>query len=323
MSAKKRYSDKGDVAIMSRRGRTKSGRRWIVVAAIVVAVASGAGYFVWQHVRDHLLAGSQYQVHPENVSVTSPPEWIRGDVKADVLREVTRSGPLSLLDDDLTVRLASAFLAHPWVARVNRVSKHFPSSVDVSLAYRVPVAMVEVDGGNAVLPVDEGGVLLPTHDSAGQANFTAEDADRYPRIAEIHTMPSGPEGTRWGDAGVLGGAQIAAALASDWTVLGLARIIPWERKPARSGVEYTFALETHSGTRVHWGRAPGSQFGGEVPAAQKIAQLKRYAAANGGTLDGPNGPQEIEIDSRGALLQKARPTVTPLPRSDAPDEQQP
>jgi hypothetical protein len=323
MSAKKRYSDDGGVAVMSRRGRSKSGRGWMIALAIVVAGVTAGCYFVWQHVREHVLAGSEYHVHPENVSVTSPPEWIKGDVKADVLRDATRSGPLSLLDDDLAVRLAGAFSAHPWVARVDRVSKHFPSGVEVSLAYRVPVAMVEVQGGDAVLPVDVQGVVLPTRDSTGEANFTTEEAERYPRIAEIHTLPSGPEGTRWGDAGVLGGAQIAAALASDWTALDLARIIPWERKPAASGVEYTFALVTHSGTTVHWGRAPGTEAGGEVPAAQKIAQLKRYAAGNGGTLDGPDGPQEILIDNRGALLQKPRPVVTPLPKREVQREPRP
>jgi hypothetical protein len=123
-------------------------------------------------------------------------------------------------------------------------------------------------------------------------------------------------GTRWGDACVVGGAQIAAVLADEWKKLDLARIVPVERKPARSGVEYTFALVTHSGTTVFWGRAPGSDAGGEVPAAKKIAQLTRYAAQNGGTLDGPDGPQQIEIDSRGALLQKARPEVTPLPATE-------
>jgi hypothetical protein len=98
--------------------------------------------------------------------------------------------------------------------------------------------------------------------------------------------------------------------------LKLARIVPVERKPARSGFEYTYALITTSGTRIDWGRAPGTDVPGEVPAADKLAQLKRFHAQNGGTLDGPQGPWHIEIDEHGALLQKARPTVTPLPPPD-------
>ncbi len=77
--------------------------------------------------------------------------------------------------------------------------------------------------------------------------------------------------------------------------------MPVERKPAKTGVEYTYAVITKSGTTVFWGRAPGTDLPGEVPAAEKVAQLRRYAAQNNGTLDGPDGPQQIEIDSRGAL----------------------
>jgi hypothetical protein len=289
----------------------------LFAAGVLACVTIGACYFVWRHVRAHVLAGAEYQVRPENIRLTPPPpEWIRADVKSQVLRDLTRAGPLSLLDDDLTVRLAGAFSAHPWIARVERVSKHFPSGVEVVVGYRVPVAMVEVENGQAVLPVDEQGVVLPTRDDAGQPAFTSDEAQRYPRIAEIHTMPAGPVGARWGDAGVVGGAQIAAALGRDWHTLKLARIIPWERKPGRSGVEYTFVLETNSGSRVFWGRAPGTEVPGEVPPAAKIAQLRRYAAQNGGTLDGPDGPQQIEIDAHGALLQRARPVVTPLPSNE-------
>ncbi|MEX0677845.1 MAG: hypothetical protein WD063_12260 [Pirellulales bacterium] len=318
MNTKKRSSDEGGVAVMSRRAPSRRSRRLMIAGAIVAALVAGACFFVWQHVRDRVLAASQYQVLAQHISVTAPPDWVRADVKAEVLRDLNRSGPLSLLDEDLTVRLAGGFSGHPWVARVDRVSKHFPSGVDVIVAYRVPVAMVELHDGTGVLPVDEQGVVLPTRGRAGEPNFTADEAERYPRIGEIHTLPAGPVGTRWGDAGVLGGAQIAAALSGDWTALDLARIVPWERKRARSGVEYeyTFALVTHSGTTVLWGRAPGTEENGEVPAGEKIAQLKRYALQNGGTLDGPDGPHKIKIDGRGALLQIARPVVEPLPRKD-------
>jgi hypothetical protein len=323
VSVKKRNTDEGGVAVASRRSGGRRGRRYWIAGALV-ALAAAASFGVWRHVRGHVLAGVQYQVHPEHISVTPLPAWIRGDIQAEILRDLNRSGPLSLLDEDLTVRLAGAFSAHPWIARVDRVSKHFPSGVEVAVAYRVPVAMVEVQEGQALLPVDVQGVVLPTREIGGQQNFTAQEAERYPRIGEVHTMPAGPVGTRWGDAAVLGGAQIAAALADDWNTLKLARIVPWERKPARSGVEYTYVLVTHSGTMVFWGRAPGTETGGEVSAGEKIAQLKLYAAQNSGSLDGEDGPQQIEIGASGGLFRKARPVVAPLPPSDeAPSAEQP
>jgi hypothetical protein len=54
-----------------------------------------------------------------------------------------------------------------------------------------------------------------------------------------------------------------------------------------------------------------------VAAAEKISQLKRYAAQNRGSLDDPEGqPHEITISSAGALLSSPRPRIEPLPKSD-------
>ena len=293
----------------------------LVAGVLILALITGSLCMaVWRHVGGHVLSAEQYQVHPEHITLTpAPPEWIRPDpgseraderIKSEVLRDLERLGPLSILDVDLSVKLAEAFLAHPWIARVDRVSKRFPAGVDVHLEYRVPVAMVELHDGSGVLPVDEQAVLLPDRD------FTVAEAERYPLIAEIYTKPPSAHGKRWGDAAVLGGAQIAASLGSDWHTFGIARIVPLERKPAKSGFEFTYALITKTGTRIDWGRAPGSDMPGEVPAREKIAQLKRYQTQNKGSLDGPEGAWHIEIDGHGALLQKALPQVAPLPAVD-------
>lgn len=301
-------------------GDSRKSIRVIAGVLIVVLLTGSVCMAVWRHVRGHVLTAEQYQVHPEHITLApTPPEWIRPDpgsenaadrIKSEVLRDLERIGPLSVLDVDLTVKLAEAFSAHPWVARVERVSKRFPAGVDVQLVYRAPVAMVELHDGSGVLPVDEHAVLLPDRD------FTVAEAERYPLVADIYTKPPAAHGKHWADAAVLGGAQIAASLGSDWHQFGIARIVPLERKPARSGFEYTYALITKTGTRIDWGRAPGSDTPGEVPAREKIAQLKRYQTQNHGSLDGPEGAWHIEIDGRGALLQKALPQVAPLPAVD-------
>jgi hypothetical protein len=317
VSAKKKKSDDA-AAVMGRRGLPPGSTR-LIVGAVVIALATAACVGVWRHVRGHVLSGSQYQVQQADIVITPPPKWIRGAtasqqpadrIKSEALRDLARGGGLSLLDADLTVRVAGAFLDHPWVARVDRVSKRYPSGLEVSLAYRAPVAMVEVDDGTAVFPVDEQGVVLPTSD------FSPEEVHRYPRIAEIYTRPSGAVGTRWGDAAVHGGAQIAAAMGRDWQRLDLARIVPVERKPAKMGVEYTYAIVTHSGSTVYWGRAPGTDLPGEMPAARKIMQLKRYAEQNAGKLDGADGPQEMEFGQDGSLLRRERGPIAPLPAAE-------
>jgi hypothetical protein len=311
VNAKKRQFDDGDVAIIARRPPAKRGGQRLIILAIIVALLVGTCFLVWQEVGPRVLASSQYRVEPDQIRVApAPPPWIRADIKSDVIRAARLDGPLSLADRNLTVRMAAAFAAHPWVARVERVSKQYPSSLDVVVSYRKPAAMVEVQDGAGGLPVDAEGVLLPTDD------FSPEDAQSLPRIGEIRTTPAGPQGSAWGDPCVAGAAQIAAALANDWKALGLFRIVPAERKPGRSGVEYTFALITRSGTQVQWGLSPATTARGELPAADKIAQLKRYAAGNNGSLDDPEGrPHEIVISHSGALLSKPRPRIDPLPAS--------
>jgi hypothetical protein len=311
VNAKKRSADEGDVTVAARPAKSHT-TRWLAMGSVIVALSAGTCYLAWQEVGPHVLASAKYQVDADQINVAPPPPpWVHSEIKSDVLRDARVDGPLSLVDRELTVRLAAAFAAHPWVARVERVSKRYPSGVDVTIAYRRPTAMVEVQDGAGGLPVDGEGVLLPTKD------FSADDAQTYPRIGEIHSTPAGNVGQSWGDPAVAGAAQVAAVLAADWQALELFRIVPGERRPARTGFEYTFDLITRSGTKIHWGRAPSSTVRGELPAAEKIAQLKRYAAQNKGSLDNPEGePHEIVITNTGALLSNPRPRIEPLPKGD-------
>ncbi len=189
--------------------------RWLLLIAVLVASGAGLWLTLWDHVRGHVLARSEYRIEAANIAITPPPAWIRADVKNEVIRSGGLDSGLSLIDEGVTVRVAQAFQLHPWVAKVTRVSKSHPARLVVELNYRKPAAMVEVSGG--LLPVDGEGVLLPSDD------FTPEEAAAYPRITEIKTVPVGPQGSRWGDARVAGGARLAAALADDWKNLRLER----------------------------------------------------------------------------------------------------
>jgi cell division septal protein FtsQ len=186
------------------------------------------------------------------------------------------------------------------VAKVVAVRKFHPARLKVDLEYRRPVLMVEVPGG--LLPVDVQGAWLPSGD------FSPIEAAGYPRLVGINSVPVGPVGTRWGDARVLGAAEIAAAIgSSNWTSLKLQRIMastPWI---TNAGEEFTYEITTRGGTRVLWGRSPGASSPGEVPAADKVARLKQYAAEHSG-LDGPHGPQVLDVRSLRRL--EVRPAET-------------
>lgn len=48
------------------------------------------------------------------------PSWIHSDVAGEVLDQMSLNGPISVLDDGLSERIAKAFSLHPWVRKVVR-----------------------------------------------------------------------------------------------------------------------------------------------------------------------------------------------------------
>lgn len=260
--------------------------RWFVVAALFLVVAAVGWRLAWNRVRGHVLTDRDYQLSPRDIVLSPLPPWIHTDLKTEVIRDASLDASLSILDEDLTKRLANAFSLHPWIARVNRVSKHHPARVEVDLLYRQPVAMVEVSGG--LLPIDGEGTLLPSED------FSPAEAKKYPRVARIQTHPIGPVGTNWGDVSVAGAAQIAKLLDDRWLKLKLYRVLAPVRGGSHDVDGYTYELLTHAGTRIIWGRPPGSEPTGELPALDKIALLERVVVEDG-SLDGRGGPRLIDL----------------------------
>jgi hypothetical protein len=271
-------------------------RRALLAAAMVFAVFGFLGRRLWNQVEDDVLVRPEYALSPHQIQITPPPAWIRKDIKAEALRAGSLDGPLSIVDERLAERLAKIFRLHPCVARVERVTKHYPSHVTVDLVYRRPAAMVEVPGG--LFPVDDQAVLLPSDD------FSTADARRYPRIAGIGSQPLGPVGTSWGDPSVVDGVKIALALAEVWHNLRLYSIrrTTTGEPPAPQS---HFELVTENGTVIPWGRAPGSESTGEVTVAEKLARLNKYAADNGG-LDESARRGDLDLRIRGGARTAAR-----------------
>ncbi len=304
-AAKKRKSTKTDSAWF------RGVLFWLFVLTLIVAVVFaaivGGSFFTWMKLKDRILGSPEYRLDPQEVEITPVPDWIHSDLRADVFRDPTLDGPLSIMDDDLAERIARAFARHPWVAKVVRVQPLHPASVQVELEYRRPVCMVEVPGG--LFPVDVEGFLLPGRD------FSPGEAARYPRLIGVERTPIGPPGNRWPNAKVIGGAEIAAALGPAWEAMRLQRIVPLAADPAavaatggvvggdssrqngpRRSVEPFFALVTRGGTRILWGYAPGAGAIGELTVEEKVARLKRYLADHD-TLDGRGGRRQ-ELDVR-------------------------
>ena len=260
-----------------------------VWTSLLMVLLFGAWCMAWLKVGDRVLSSDEYVVGPQQVEMITPlPEWIHTDLRSDAFRNASMDGPLSIMDDQLTERIANAFSLNPWVAKVVRVTKQPPARVKVELVYRRPVCMVDLSGD--LLPVDVNGVLLPYRNN----DFSSVEKSRYPRLVGIYTAPVGTVGECWGDLRVVGGAEIAAALAEVWGELNLQKIVP--SAPLATGVseEPTYTLLTRGGTQVPWGRAPGTDAPGELPATDKVARLREYTEQHG-SLEGADGPQELHI----------------------------
>jgi hypothetical protein len=272
--------------------------RTAVVLLLLFALFAGGAWFAWRKLNGRILAASEYQIGPEQVEITPQPPWIpQSDVRAEVLRSPMVDGRLSIMDDDLAQRIADAFARHPWVAKVGPVTKRY-GVVKVELVYRKPVCMVVLPAGG-LIPVDVEAVLLPGNETG---DITPAEAARYPRLTGVDREPTGPKGSRWGDARVIGGAEIAAALADKWEPMRLDHIEPSAAEASAApndfagrAAEPLFTLVTRAGSRIAWGYAPGANAAGELSAVEKVARLQRYFETND-TLDGPGGKaQQLDI----------------------------
>ncbi len=245
----------------------------LAACSIVAAVLIGASAFAWQKFGEQILQSPKYYLSTDNIQVTPPPDWIR----ADIAREVFRDGALEKIavhDRELTNKVADAFSVHSWVKQVVQVRK-FTDHVVVELAYRQPVAMVEVvtNGKKGLIPVDHRGVILPT------ADFSPNETRDYLRISVADATTFGVVGTPWGDERVHQAAQIAESWGSKWSSLNLYRIVANPTEDRLDPVDYE--LQTRGGSRVVWGHAIGMESPGEATAAEKIAQLEKFAATDG------------------------------------------
>ncbi len=265
--------------------------RGLLLVLVLAAGLTGGAYYGWQRVGPQVTQGPDYLLEPEQIEITPPPPWIRSDVRGETVRDGGLSG-LSILDRELTVKIARAFGLHTWVEEVRRVRKEHPARVVVELAYRRPVAMVEVTMNDrpGLLPVDVNGVLLPPGD------FSAEQARDYLRVSLADATPAGPVGTPWGDPRVDGAARIAAVLQEHWKQLGLYRVAVEhaESLPAASA-EAVFVLSTRRGAQIVWGAAPLANSSADVKAALvKVERLVAYVEQHG-PLDELNSGTQIDL----------------------------
>ncbi len=266
-------------------------RRLCLIALVLMVLVS------WPYLRRNMPTLAEqplYAITARNIHVSDPPEWVPEDIVLQIHNKAGLPDEMSLLDKGLVKQISDAFTVHPWVKSVERVEKHQPPGVTVTLKYRRPVALVEVQGG--LYPIDADGVLLPPRD------FRQSDVQKYPIISRVSSVPAGSAGHAWGDPVVLGAARLAEILIKKneegtpfWNALNVARIETPNRISADDSLDdLIYRLRTPGGSQIVWGRAPGTGHPGEVTADKKIRRLETYLADYGG-YETAHGPSELDI----------------------------
>jgi hypothetical protein len=166
----------------------------LLAVGLFLAGVIGLGRLALESLRSQ----DRYTLPFGEIVCTPPPGLTRADFLDEVQYLARFPARLHLLDQQLARQLAEAFARHPWVAQVEQVEVVPPRQVRVRLLYRQPVLAVPIAG--QVRVVDRQGILLPR---GAPSDHIAVFRGKAP-------PPSGPAGTRWGDAAVEAAAQAAA-----------------------------------------------------------------------------------------------------------------
>jgi hypothetical protein len=253
-----------------------------VTAATVCAAAIGA-FLLLDKARSFVSTQDRFRVSTRDIEVTPLPVWIRCDLLAQVQQLSDLPDTLNTMDENVSYLVRDAFAMHPWVREVVEVRVRRPSQIRVKLEYREPIATVHTT--RSVETVDRDGVLLP--------GGMLSDPQLYPTITGVRSTPGGPAGTKWDDGALAAGIAVAIAISPQHRTLGVTTIDVSSYRPGNSNPG-SISLLTEHGTRVKWGRPPNVDYPGEVPLADKIDRLTKYATDHG-SLDQPAGPYDIDI----------------------------
>jgi hypothetical protein len=245
------------------------------------ALVLGGVMFLWKHNQESIVDMNDYRLTPNKIEMNSPPEWVDLDPRQVILQ---RTESDSILDPGLVANTADRLAEMGFVDRVRSISKS-KSGLAIDVDYRLPVAVVEIShrtipewrktDREILLAVDRLGIVMPKE--LGQMENLPIISMLYPaRATQLTTWED------WPDRRVCDAAQISHQLVAR-ADLGITRIVT-EQKPDSEDADQPYELWTRSGkygTRIIWGKQPGSHSTAEATADQKIAAIETLIAAIG------------------------------------------
>jgi len=240
-----------------------------LVAAWVLGVPRLEAYAV-----DHQRTGSV------EVRLGKIPPWVEPQLEAMLAETAARSIGTDPIERTDLVNAREALLSTGWFASVDQVRRAGDRAVEVNATFAEPFAVIRDIAGRQDHLVDTQGRLMPRV-------FTAGEQEGYVTITG--TMYDRPDrlGMMWA------GTDITAALE----LLALIVDQPWRTQVARIDVtlhrkDGSLRIITDRGCTITWGRAPGEESGGDVPARQKLGYLD-YHYQHTGHID--RGLVELDV----------------------------
>ena len=238
----------------------------VAIAAGLVLVAA----WVFGVPRLEAHAAAQNMTRRIEIRFEGASEWVSGEI-LETLQAAARAelSPDPLKRDDL-VRVRSALLAIGWFDAVDQVQRVHAGLVSVSGRFARPAAVLRKHEATLDHLLDERGRLLPWTYPAGASGLTAIVGS----WSSLPALPAAP----W----------VAQEAQAGLDLLKLIRQRPWRaqvreihvtRDPAGSTID--LKLVTDRGSTIVWGREPGREGAGEVPADRKIQYLDYHHEHHG------------------------------------------
>jgi hypothetical protein len=256
---------------------------------------------LWQANEAELVDRDAYQLTWDRLNASPQPPYLKNDLKK-LAFDGSRLADLSLLDRDVVRKVHAAFAVQSWIDGVH-VRKN-RKSIDVSLTYRKPIALVEF-GDNLLLPVDRNGIVL----DGDQLNL---DVTTSPLRISVQSPQVGSmvHGDAWPDPRVVAAAMVAHWVEPKAAQWGISRIAHVPLIPNSIAPEGDFELLTAKGAagiRVMWGSPPGYERANEASPEKKLQALEQWIAERG-SLAELGTTQTIDIRS-GQVQSLSPPTV--------------
>lgn len=204
----------------------------------------------------------QSRFDPE-VDFVDLPQQLEGLASVDLITRATAAiEGADWTSNHICREVAEGLQSLGWIAGVNHVRRTSDARFEVSCRYRLPTAMVQMDGEFYL--VDDDGVRLP-----GEYLYNAA----WPLVQGAAASPPQP-GMLWPGQDVHAGLSVLQSLRSEPFSRQITAVLVGNHDGRSDPLAEHIELATdRAGGRIRWGSAPGRELE-ENTVAQKIAIMR-------------------------------------------------